>query len=55
MKAEQDVAELMNSTEENQSLIAEKELEVLESKATLESKLETNGNLVHYSVPPSNK
>lgn len=45
---------MISSTEETKKLIAAKELEVQEAKATLDSKLETIGNLIHDSVPVSN-
>lgn len=45
---------MITSTEETKKLIAAKELEVQEAKSTLDSKLETIGNLIHDSVPISN-
>lgn len=50
----EDASELINSTEEVKQLTAEKEIEVQEARATLYSKLEIIGNLVHDSVPISN-
>ncbi|RWW06704.1 hypothetical protein GW17_00029944 [Ensete ventricosum] len=41
--------EVISITEEAKRLIAAKELEVLQAKATLDSKLETIGNLIHDS------
>ncbi|URD74424.1 seryl-tRNA synthetase [Musa troglodytarum] len=52
--ARKDATEVISSTEETKKLIAAKELEVQEAKATLDSKLETIGNLIHDSVPVSN-
>ncbi|CAL9082570.1 serine--tRNA ligase-like [Musa acuminata AAA Group] len=52
--AGKDATEVISSTEETKKLIAAKELEVQEAKATLDSKLETIGNLIHDSVPVSN-
>ncbi|RRT38067.1 hypothetical protein B296_00045193 [Ensete ventricosum] len=43
--------EVISITEEAKRLIAAKELEVLQAKATLDSKLETIGNLIHDSIP----
>lgn len=45
---------MISSTEETKKLIAAKELEVQEAKSTLDSKLETIGNLIHDTVPVSN-
>lgn len=45
---------MISSTEEAKRLIAAKELEVIQAKATLDSKLETIGNLIHDFVPVSN-
>ncbi|KAJ8459510.1 hypothetical protein OPV22_032436 [Ensete ventricosum] len=52
--AGKDATEVISITEEAKRLIAAKELEVLQAKATLDSKLETIGNLIHDSVPVSN-
>ncbi|XP_074579529.1 serine--tRNA ligase [Curcuma longa] len=52
--AGKDAAEVINSTEETKKLIAAKELEVQEAKSTLDSKLESIGNLIHDTVPVSN-
>ncbi|WOK95629.1 serine--tRNA ligase [Canna indica] len=52
--AGEDATEVINSTDEKKKLISAKELEVLEAKAMLDSKLETIGNLVHDTVPFSN-
>ncbi|URE33468.1 seryl-tRNA synthetase [Musa troglodytarum] len=52
--AGKDATEVISSTEEARRLIAAKELEVIQAKATLDSKLETIGNLIHDSVPVSN-
>lgn len=45
---------MIKSTDENKRLTAKKEAEVQEALATLNSKLEIIGNLVHDSVPVSN-
>ncbi|WOK93106.1 serine--tRNA ligase [Canna indica] len=52
--AGKDATEVISSTEETKKLIAAKELEVQEAKATLDAKLETIGNLIHDTVPVSN-
>ncbi|THU47737.1 hypothetical protein C4D60_Mb09t18780 [Musa balbisiana] len=52
--AGKDATEVISSTEEAKRLIAAKELEVIQAKATLDSKLETIGNLIHDFVPVSN-
>ncbi|KAJ0974201.1 hypothetical protein J5N97_016166 [Dioscorea zingiberensis] len=52
--AKEDATEMIKSTNENKKLSAEKEIEVQEAKAVLDSKLEKIGNLVHDSVPVSN-
>ncbi|KAJ0974163.1 hypothetical protein J5N97_016128 [Dioscorea zingiberensis] len=52
--AKEDATEMIKSTNENKKLSAEKEIEVQEAKALLDSKLEKIGNLVHDSVPVSN-
>ncbi|RWW59678.1 hypothetical protein BHE74_00033372, partial [Ensete ventricosum] len=48
--AGKDATEVISSTDETKKLIAAKELEVQEAKATLDSKLETIGNLIHDSA-----
>ncbi|CAB4306571.1 unnamed protein product [Prunus armeniaca] len=48
-----DATELINSTEENRRLAAEKEAEVGEALELLNTKLEEIGNIVHDSVPVS--
>uniref|UniRef100_A0A5B7BBX8 serine--tRNA ligase n=1 Tax=Davidia involucrata TaxID=16924 RepID=A0A5B7BBX8_DAVIN len=48
-----DASEMIKNTEENKQLTANKEAEVQEARATLYSKLEIIGNLVHDSVPVS--
>nr|CAN77028.1 hypothetical protein VITISV_015339 [Vitis vinifera] len=50
----EDASEMIKSTDENKRLTAKKEAEVQEALATLNSKLEIIGNLVHDSVPVSN-
>ncbi|KAM0950001.1 putative serine--tRNA ligase [Dioscorea sansibarensis] len=52
--AKEDATEMINNTNENKKLTVEKEIEVQQAKAALDSKLETIGNLVHDSVPVSN-
>ena len=54
MQAKEDATEMINNTNENKKLTVEKEIEVQQAKAALDSKLETIGNLVHDSVPVSN-
>ncbi|XP_039120381.1 uncharacterized protein LOC120256751 isoform X2 [Dioscorea cayenensis subsp. rotundata] len=46
----EDATEMINSTNGNKKLTAEKEIEVQQAKVALDSKLEIIGNLVHDSV-----
>lgn len=52
--AHQDASEKIKETEEHKKLIESAEGLVKEAKATLDSKLEIIGNLVHESVPVNN-
>ncbi|KAL3651432.1 hypothetical protein CASFOL_004434 [Castilleja foliolosa] len=52
--AKEDASGMVASTEENKKLTAEKEAEVKEALAALQSKLCIIGNLVHDSVPVDN-
>ncbi|KAK1263150.1 hypothetical protein QJS04_geneDACA009431 [Acorus gramineus] len=51
--AKEDASKMIESTEENKRLTAEKVVEVQNAKAELEAKLDKIGNLVHDSVPIS--
>ncbi|EEF42520.1 serine--tRNA ligase isoform X1 [Ricinus communis] len=52
--AGEDATEMINNTNENKRLSAEKEAQVQEAALALNKKLEQVGNLVHDSVPISN-